>query len=380
MARVLPDLTGLDKEFDYLVPDDWRPRCRWGRCCESRCTGGAWAAGSSSWTHVDAPATELRPIAKVSSRGPDAALIDLARWASVRWAAGRLRPFLVTASPPANVGALPPERRTKVAIEPAHRDAADLLVAGGGMLRLPPTEDVLPVLAAAARLGPLLVIVPSVDRARIDATRLRRAGLAVALGAAGVGAGGGWGRRRHRRPCRGVGTVPRPRRCRRRRRAGEVAAGGAQPDVARPRRRRRTGSPRRCPGAARLTVPDGQRAGSCGGPPAAAVDRRRAQRVADRRGRRPRAGGAVEAIARHAGVDRPPAQRRADGRVRAEHARSGTHPRLPGMPDVGPVRALRSCRRSDRRGPAGLPPLRPRASRRVPQPVERRASPTCAPV
>ena len=127
------------------------------------------------------PATELRPIAKVSSRGPDAALIELARWASVRWAAGRLRPFLVTASPPANVGALPPERRTKVAIEPAHRDAADLLVAGGGMLRLPPTEDVLPVLAAAARLGPLLVIVPSVDRARIDATRLRRAGLAVAL-------------------------------------------------------------------------------------------------------------------------------------------------------------------------------------------------------
>ena len=49
------------------------------------------------------------------------------------------------------------------------------------MLRLPPTEDVLPVLAAAARLGPVLVIVPSVDRARIDATRLRRAGLAVAL-------------------------------------------------------------------------------------------------------------------------------------------------------------------------------------------------------
>jgi len=181
VARVLPDLTGLDKEFDYLIPEDMAPAVQVGSLLRVPLHGrrvGGWVIELDP---RDAPATELRPIAKVSSRGPDAALIELARWASVRWAAGRLRPFLVTASPPANVGALPPERRTKVAIEPAHRDAADLLVAGGGMLRLPPTEDVLPVLAAAARLGPLLVIVPSVDRARIDATRLRRAGLAVAL-------------------------------------------------------------------------------------------------------------------------------------------------------------------------------------------------------
>ena len=181
MARVLPDLTGLDKEFDYLIPEDMAPAVQVGSLLRVPLHGrrvGGWVIELDP---RDAPATELRPIAKVSSRGPDAALIELARWASVRWAAGRLRPFLVTASPPANVGALPPERRTKVAIEPAHRDAADLLVSGGGMLRLPPTEDVLPVLAAAARLGPLLVIVPSVDRARIDATRLRRAGLAVAL-------------------------------------------------------------------------------------------------------------------------------------------------------------------------------------------------------
>jgi len=181
VARVLPDLTGLDKEFDYLIPEDMAPAVQVGSLLRVPLHGrrvGGWVIELDP---RDAPATELRPIAKVSSRGPDAALIELARWASVRWAAGRLRPFLVTASPPANVGALPPERRTKVAIEPAHRDAADLLVSGGGMLRLPPTEDVLPVLAAAARLGPLLVIVPSVDRARIDATRLRRAGLAVAL-------------------------------------------------------------------------------------------------------------------------------------------------------------------------------------------------------
>ena len=49
------------------------------------------------------------------------------------------------------------------------------------MLRLPPNDDVLPVLLAAAGRGPTLVVVPSPDRARLDAIRLRRAGLSVAV-------------------------------------------------------------------------------------------------------------------------------------------------------------------------------------------------------
>jgi primosomal protein N' (replication factor Y) (superfamily II helicase) len=122
----------------------------------------------------------MRPIAKVSSRGPDADLIELARWASVRWGAGRLRPFLVTASPPGNVTGLPPRRRSGTRVEPVHTDAADLLGRGGGVLRLPPSDDIVPVLAAAARRGPALVVVPSPDRARVDAIRLRRSGLSVA--------------------------------------------------------------------------------------------------------------------------------------------------------------------------------------------------------
>ena len=99
----------------------------------------------------------------------------------MRWAAGRLRPFLVTASPPGNVAALPPPRRTGLSPAPVHEAAARLLAGGGGMLRLPPAADVLPVLLTAVALGPTLVVVPSVDRARLDATRLRRAGLTVAV-------------------------------------------------------------------------------------------------------------------------------------------------------------------------------------------------------
>jgi primosomal protein N' (replication factor Y) (superfamily II helicase) len=123
----------------------------------------------------------LRPIALVSSRGPAPELIELARWAAVRWAAARLRPFLVTASPPTNVAGLPPMRRSGLAPAPVHAAAAHLLADGGGMLRLAPADDVVPVLLAAVGRGPVLVIVPAVDQARLLATRLRRAGLSVAL-------------------------------------------------------------------------------------------------------------------------------------------------------------------------------------------------------
>ena len=180
---MLPDVTGLDKEFDYVVPEalvlDVHLGSRVRVPLHGRRVGG-WVVD------LDPPAPalavgQLRPIAKVSSRGPDGGLIELARWASVRWAAGRLRPFLVTASPPANVTGLPPNRRTGARPEPASVDAARLLATGGGMLRLPPNDDVLPVLLAVAARGPALVIVPSPDRARLDGTRLRRAGLSVAV-------------------------------------------------------------------------------------------------------------------------------------------------------------------------------------------------------
>jgi primosomal protein N' (replication factor Y) len=182
VARVVPDLTGLDKEFDYLVPDgvDAPVGARVRVPLHGRRVAG-WVVAIDPPDVVAAP--RLRPILSVSSIGPAAELVELARWASVRWAAGRLRPFLVTASPQGNVVALPPPRRTRHAPAPRNDAAIRLLARGGpgGMLRLPPAADVIPVLLAAAALGPTLVVVPSVDRARLEATRLRRAGLTVAV-------------------------------------------------------------------------------------------------------------------------------------------------------------------------------------------------------
>ncbi len=180
---MLPDVTGLDKAFDYLIPEDLVLQVHLGSLVRVPLHGRRVAGWVVALDPRDAPvdAGRLRPLVKISSRGPDGGIIDLAAWAAVRWAAGRLRPFLVSASPATNVAGLPPSRRTSARPEPVDPDAAGLLAAGGGALRLPPNADVLPVLLAAAARGPLLVVGPSPDRARIDAVRLRRAGLTVAV-------------------------------------------------------------------------------------------------------------------------------------------------------------------------------------------------------
>ena len=183
IARVVPDVTGLDKEFDYLVPDELADRVVVGSLVRVPLHGrrvGGWVVDVDP-AEASTGSRAMRPLSKVSSVGPAADLVDLARWASVRWAAGRLRPFLVSASPPHHVAGLPSPRRTGGRPQPASPAAAQLLADGGGMLRTTPSDDIAPVLLAAAALGPALVVVPSVDDARLVAIRLRRAGLTVAV-------------------------------------------------------------------------------------------------------------------------------------------------------------------------------------------------------
>ena len=90
----LPDVTGLDKEFDYSSPTGSR-RVRVG-------TIGARAAARPARRRLGrrarpagaAASTAAAPDRQGHRRGPAPELIELARWAAVRWAAGRLRPFL----------------------------------------------------------------------------------------------------------------------------------------------------------------------------------------------------------------------------------------------------------------------------------------------
>jgi primosomal protein N' (replication factor Y) (superfamily II helicase) len=183
VARVLPAVAGIDKEFDYLVPDEMLGAVAVGAEVRVDLQGrrvGGWITGLGG-----NPPTglELRALAKLRGWGPEPELIDLAEWAAWRWA-GRRGAFLGTASPEHAVPALPPPRLQRAA-PPAsgwNSSAIEALPAGRpAVVRFPPAADPTPVVAAVSQVGPTLVVVPSAARAQVLAERLRRAGATVAL-------------------------------------------------------------------------------------------------------------------------------------------------------------------------------------------------------
>jgi primosomal protein N' (replication factor Y) len=191
VVRVLPDEPAIAKTFDYLVPDSFGDQVRVGDRVRIALAGrrvGGWVVA----VDVDPPAgVALRPLAKWSGRGPGVDLIELADWAAWRWA-GRPASFLRTASPERVVRGLPPARSPgrpgaspaaarAVAEGSLARSAADALAHPRSIVRLPPAADPAVVALAAAARGHALVLCPTAAMARALGTRLRRAGVPVAL-------------------------------------------------------------------------------------------------------------------------------------------------------------------------------------------------------
>lgn len=190
--RVVPDVAGIDKEFDYLVPDAIRGEVQVGDLVRIDLHGrrvGGWIVAVG----VEPPAgVALKPIAKRSGLGPTEDLIELADWAAWRWA-GRPSSMLRTASPERVVRALPTPR-TSTAADPAVGPVlAAALASRRAVVRLPPSADLANVAAVVAAQGNALIVCPSVAMAAAVAGRLRRAGHPVAehprdwaIGAAGA--------------------------------------------------------------------------------------------------------------------------------------------------------------------------------------------------
>ena len=179
VVRVLPDVPAIDKTFDYLVPDAVRDQVRVGDVVRIALHGrrvGGWIV------EVDVtppPGVALQPLAKRSGRGPAPDVLELATWAAWRWA-GRPASFLRTASPDRVVRELPPARPHPAPPAVHHRLTEVALAEPVSLLRLPPAADRVEVVLTAAALGNVLVLCPSAATARGLASRLERAGLAVA--------------------------------------------------------------------------------------------------------------------------------------------------------------------------------------------------------
>ncbi len=188
VVRVLPDVVGLDKTFDYSVPDAWHADGRAGRLAVGsivRLTlGGRRLRGWVTEVGADPPAgVELQPLERLTGTGPPADVVSLARWAAWRWA-GRTVHLLRAASPPRVVTGPAPVGR---AAAPASGSAPwhdDLFSRPGAVtvLRCPPSDDGLALARAAARRGDALIVVPALAHARRIAADLRRLGVPVALG------------------------------------------------------------------------------------------------------------------------------------------------------------------------------------------------------
>lgn len=196
VVRVLPDVAAIDKEFDYLVPPGVAVAV--GDVVRVELHGrrvGAWIVAAD----VDPePGVQVKPLAKVSGRGPAPELIDLAGWAAWRWA-GRRASFLRTAAPPAVVAAVPDLRRptdpgapTGADPEPVPGESPPDPVVGRalghacGVLRLAPGVDRYPLVRAAAHDaarsgGTCLVLCPAVEEARVLGRRLTRDGVSTAV-------------------------------------------------------------------------------------------------------------------------------------------------------------------------------------------------------
>lgn len=181
VVRVVPDVAGITKAFDYLVPAALDGQVRVGTLVRVVLNGrrvGGWVVAD----HVAPPdGVSLRPLAHVTGLGPAPELVDLARWAAWRWA-GRPRHLLRAASPEGAVKGLPAAPAPAAPVATVADDAAaEALALGRAVVRLPPAADALPLVVAAARRGTTLVVAPDHATAAALGGRLRRTGLPVAV-------------------------------------------------------------------------------------------------------------------------------------------------------------------------------------------------------
>lgn len=179
---MVPDVSGIDKAFDYRIPGTASDVVGPGSLVRIDLNGRRVGGWVTELDIVPPDDVTLRDVAKVSSIGPSAEIIALARWAAHRWA-GRLASILRTASPERMAPRLPraPDGADPTLPEPHEQAACAFDTPGVTVVRLAPAEDVAPYVLAAARLGDAVIVAPNLVDARRQGAILRRSGARVHL-------------------------------------------------------------------------------------------------------------------------------------------------------------------------------------------------------
>ena len=188
VVTVLPDVSGIDRRFDYTLGEALRDHVGIGSLVRVPLHGRrvrGWVVGIPTRPPPD---IALRAVAAMLAPGPSAEVVSLGEWAAWRWC-GRLRPFLLAASPRRLADARIAAPLAPVALPTPGVDELAALVrrglqGGDHLLRLPPAASRLAVLSEAlavlAGRADLLVLVPETREVELVRRRLGRLGVGVA--------------------------------------------------------------------------------------------------------------------------------------------------------------------------------------------------------
>ena len=183
IVRVVPDVSGVNKVFDYLVPETLK-NVKVGSVVRVELHGrrvDAWVV-----SEVEYPSSDInfKEVLSFLSEGPSEEVVQLSQWAADRFC-GPLRAVLSSASPALRIkklGARHGGASRKSGQRSVVDEAEELFGNGrGGVLVWPAPRPLRPVLESGISRGRTLVVTPSVGFARTIAQALRREGLSVAL-------------------------------------------------------------------------------------------------------------------------------------------------------------------------------------------------------
>ena len=189
IASVVPDVSGIDKVFDYIVPESFVERVSVGVRVRIDLNGrrvGGWVVELTSVDDASRIAERhgrILPLVSVSGYGVEPEVVPVTQWVSQSfW--GSWRAVLSSASAPhVRMRPVHPHRGTPPTPddEAISQAVESIRPTGAGLIVVPPLASALAVVAEVAQRGPVLVVCPTLKMASLGAASLRRKGLTTAV-------------------------------------------------------------------------------------------------------------------------------------------------------------------------------------------------------